>query len=136
MIMIGQGLMVFNSSVRCNPGQKSLMLRQARIDFPGALHHIMVRGLNRTKIFKSDAKKVPPKKVPGTFHCALTEGELAAVRRCVRRGQPFESNAWSKQTAQKMGVAVNHDSLVKSQQSAISVVDLLFYHDLFQQDTA
>jgi putative transposase len=30
------------------------MPRQARVDFPGTLHHIMVRGLNRIKIFKTD----------------------------------------------------------------------------------
>jgi len=30
------------------------MPRQARIDFPGALHHIMVRGIDRCDIFKSD----------------------------------------------------------------------------------
>ena len=31
------------------------MPRQSRIDFPGALHHIMVRGIERRKIF-SDTK--------------------------------------------------------------------------------
>jgi putative transposase len=35
------------------------MLRQARLDAPGALHHIMVRGINKTDIFKDD----------GTKHC-------------------------------------------------------------------
>ena len=33
------------------------MPRQARIDFPGALHHIMVRGIDRCDIFKSDVDK-------------------------------------------------------------------------------
>ena len=28
------------------------MLRQARIDAPGALHHIIVRGIERKKIFR------------------------------------------------------------------------------------
>jgi len=31
------------------------MPRQARIDAPGALHHIIVRGIGRCKIFKDDA---------------------------------------------------------------------------------
>jgi putative transposase len=30
------------------------MPRQARLDVPGALHHIMVRGINKTDIFKDD----------------------------------------------------------------------------------
>jgi putative transposase len=30
------------------------MPRQARIDAPGALHHIIVRGIERRKIFRSD----------------------------------------------------------------------------------
>ncbi len=31
------------------------MLRQARIDAPGALHHIICRGIERRKIFDDDA---------------------------------------------------------------------------------
>ena len=30
------------------------MLRQVRIDAPGALHHIIVRGIERKKIFRDD----------------------------------------------------------------------------------
>ena len=30
------------------------MARQARIDTPGAIHHIMVRGIERKKIFRDD----------------------------------------------------------------------------------
>ena len=30
------------------------MPRQARIDAPGALHHIIVRGIERKKIFRDD----------------------------------------------------------------------------------
>jgi putative transposase len=33
------------------------MPRQARLDIPGALHHIMVRGINKSKIFKDDQDK-------------------------------------------------------------------------------
>lgn len=33
------------------------MPRQARIDAPGALHHIIVRGIERKKIFKDDADR-------------------------------------------------------------------------------
>jgi putative transposase len=33
------------------------MPRQARLDVPGALHHIMVRGIDKTKIFRDDQDK-------------------------------------------------------------------------------
>jgi putative transposase len=33
------------------------MTRQARLDVPGALHHIMVRGIDKTKIFRDDNDK-------------------------------------------------------------------------------
>jgi hypothetical protein len=33
------------------------MPRQARLDAPGALHHIMVRGINKSAIFKDDQDK-------------------------------------------------------------------------------
>ena len=33
------------------------MPRKARIDAPGALHHIIVRGINRKKIFFDDADR-------------------------------------------------------------------------------
>lgn len=33
------------------------MPRQARLDVPGALHHIMVRGINKTNIFEDDQDK-------------------------------------------------------------------------------
>ena len=33
------------------------MPRQARLDIPGALHHIMVRGINKSDIFKNDEDK-------------------------------------------------------------------------------
>jgi len=34
------------------------MPRQARLDVPGALHHIMVRGIDKVKIFRDDEDKV------------------------------------------------------------------------------
>jgi putative transposase len=33
------------------------MPRQARLDVPGALHHIMVRGINKSSIFKDNQDK-------------------------------------------------------------------------------
>jgi len=33
------------------------MVRQARIDYPGALHHIMVRGIEGKHIFRDTADK-------------------------------------------------------------------------------
>ncbi len=34
------------------------MPRQARIDYPGALHHIIGRGIERRAIFKEEAEKL------------------------------------------------------------------------------
>jgi putative transposase len=34
------------------------MPRQARLDIPGALHHIMVRGINKSNIFTDDQDKI------------------------------------------------------------------------------
>ena len=34
------------------------MPRQARLDVPGALHHIMVRGINKAAIFEHDEDKM------------------------------------------------------------------------------
>ena len=34
------------------------MPRKARIDAPGALHHIIVRGIERRKIFEDDTDRV------------------------------------------------------------------------------
>ena len=33
------------------------MPRKARIDAPGALHHVIVRGIERKKIFRSDSDR-------------------------------------------------------------------------------
>jgi putative transposase len=50
------------------------MPRQARLDVPGALHHIIVRGINKTDIFKDDQDR-------GLFlerlGCQVGEGESA-----------------------------------------------------------
>ncbi len=34
------------------------MPRQARLDVPGALHHIIVRGINKAPIFRDDQDKI------------------------------------------------------------------------------
>jgi len=34
------------------------MPRQPRLDIPGALHHIMVRGINKTDVFIDDQDRV------------------------------------------------------------------------------
>jgi hypothetical protein len=43
------------------------MLRKARIDAPGALHHVIIRGIERRKIFRSDrvaeVLEMPPAQV-------------------------------------------------------------------------
>ena len=38
-------------------GHKRYLLRRSRIDVPGALHHIIVRGIERKIIFKDDADR-------------------------------------------------------------------------------
>ncbi|MGB9439622.1 MAG: hypothetical protein WCB15_16865 [Desulfobacterales bacterium] len=35
------------------------MPRKARIDAPGALHHIIIRGIERNAIFKDDSERDP-----------------------------------------------------------------------------
>ena len=45
------------------------MPRRSRIDAPGALHHIIVRGIERKTIFKDDADK-------DNFLVALSIGDL------------------------------------------------------------
>jgi len=40
-----------------NLGHKRYLLRKSRIDAPGALHHIIVRGIERKTIFKDDADR-------------------------------------------------------------------------------
>ncbi len=51
------------------------MPRQARLDVPGALHHIMVRGNDRTKIFRDDQDRVKflnrLGKTAGEARCAI-----------------------------------------------------------------
>ena len=37
-------------------------------------------------------------------NAAQTEAELTALRRCVQRGQPYGSEAWSERTATKLGL--------------------------------
>jgi len=34
------------------------MPRQARLDMPGALHHIMIRGINKSDIFPDDEDRL------------------------------------------------------------------------------
>ena len=38
-----------------------IMARQSRIDAPGALHHIVARGIERKKIFKDDTDQLRPR---------------------------------------------------------------------------
>jgi len=52
------------------------MPRQARLDMPGALHHIMIRGVNRGDIFydKQDKRKfLEREKIKGDGSLLLTK---------------------------------------------------------------
>ena len=41
--------------------------RQARLDAPGVIHHVMARGIERRKIFRDDPdREAPTKKMPPT----------------------------------------------------------------------
>ena len=77
------------------------MPRKARIDAAGALHHIIVRGIERRKIFWDGANKDkghmtggPPKRFVGTFVCIiigtaiLNIKENFVISQKVRRGFP------------------------------------------------
>ena len=48
------------------------MPRQARLDIPGALHHIMIRGVNRGDIFNDKQDK---QKFMERLGANVTEGE-------------------------------------------------------------
>ena len=48
------------------------MPRQARIDFPGALHHVINRGIERKFIFEKDEDK---KEMLRRFRCVLEESD-------------------------------------------------------------
>ena len=48
------------------------MPRQARLDVPGALHHIMVRGNNKASVFKDDQDKA---RFLERFGKAVSEGK-------------------------------------------------------------
>ena len=50
------------------------MPRQARLDAPGALHHIMVRGINKTEIFSETKDK---KMFIERLSAAVIEGQCA-----------------------------------------------------------
>jgi len=45
-------LLCFSLDIGWEPGHDRIMPRQARIDAPGALHHVMLRGINREKLFR------------------------------------------------------------------------------------
>jgi hypothetical protein len=64
------------------------MPRQARIDAPGALHHIIIRGIDRTTIFKDDknrenflerlSRHLSESQTP-CYACALLRGKSGQV---------------------------------------------------------
>ena len=54
------------------------MPRQARLDVPGALHHIMVRGIDKAKIFRDNDDKTRFLERLGQY---VEEGESAGGQR-------------------------------------------------------
>jgi putative transposase len=80
------------------------MPRQDRIDYQGALHHVVVRGINRCRIFKDDRDRgvfyerleryltetATPcyawALIPNHFHLLLMTGQTP-IRKAVKRGQ-------------------------------------------------
>ena len=58
------------------------MPRQARIDAPGALHHIVIRGIERSGIFEDDEDRIDfLERLSGL----LQEVDRSAVSRAVQR---------------------------------------------------
>jgi REP element-mobilizing transposase RayT len=96
------------------------MPRKARIDAPGALHHIIVRGIERRKIFKDDTDRINflgrPGKVlsetgttcfawaliPNHFHLLLRTGAcpLSTVMRRLLAGHAMNFNRRHRQSGQ------------------------------------
>jgi hypothetical protein len=68
--------MVYNSVDLC---YENLMLGKARIDAPGALHHIIVRGIERRKIFYDDKDRNNLMKLPAAS-CRVSKRKFAVVR--------------------------------------------------------
>ena len=58
------------------------MPRQARIDAPGALHHIVIRGIERRGIFEDDKDRID---FLGRLSGLLQEKDRSAVSRAVQR---------------------------------------------------
>ena len=56
------------------------MPRQGRIDFPGALHHVIVRGINRAPVFLDDYDR---KNFILRLKKALEETKLACLAWCL-----------------------------------------------------
>ena len=56
------------------------MPRQARIDFPGALHHVISRGIEHRFIFKKDEDK---KEMLRRFRCILQESDVQCYAWCI-----------------------------------------------------
>ena len=58
------------------------MPRQARIDAPGALHHIVIRGIERRGILEDDKDRID---FLGRLSGLLQEKDRSAVSRAVQR---------------------------------------------------
>jgi hypothetical protein len=71
------------------------MPRQARLDAPGLVHHVMARGLNRQKIFQSRTdcddflRRLPHQPQPRPFRAAALLSE--AARTLFQRPRPYST---------------------------------------------
>jgi len=68
------------------------MPRQARLDAPGVLHHIMIRGIERRKIFINDQDRDDFLDRPAKL---LPEKGVCQIRKCRHwPGPPGRSDRW------------------------------------------
>ncbi len=55
------------------------MPRQARLDSPGTLHHVMVRGIEQRQIVNDEADRAEERKPSGPFTCGEKEDSCGLV---------------------------------------------------------
>ena len=79
------------------------MPRQARLDEPGALHHIIVRGINRGKIFKDDKDNKDKEKLIERLGEKTVEGKSSVYAWVLMDNQKKQGK-----TREKQGVAPRH----------------------------
>jgi len=77
------------------------MPRKARIDAPGALHHIIVRGIERRRIFSSDERILGD----GDFtQSVLDEAKERLEERCRPQAQGYDLEKVTIRVSSELGI--------------------------------